>query len=429
MIQEFKIKNFLSFRDETTLSFEATKDDTFEEYQEVEVAPGVRLLRFSLVYGANASGKSNLLVALNFLREFWFERRGDMDQATDAIPFLLDTKTPELPSEFEIKFYIGDTKYWYLLSIDKKRVLSEKLYYYKSVQPTMLFSREWEQGQSVIKINPVAVKVSNTALEELTLKCLPNMSFFAARNQVNCALSWIDDARDWMKTGFLPMIEPKTQMFEYAGSKMLGDSELKQYMLNFIKQADFNITAVTTKKESVPIPTFVRSAILEDTQISKSAKEKILAEPILDRLETDFEHTVRNKRGIEKYTLPNSLQSEGTRRTFGIEAAIYEALKNEKVLSIDEIESSLHPDLVEFIIEQFLKTKNRSQLLITSHYDPLLSTVDDLIRKDSIWFTEKEEDGNSKLYSLVEFKGLNKISSFQRSYRNGVFGALPNIKS
>jgi len=231
-----------------------------------------------------------------------------------------------------------------------------------------------------------------------------------------------------MKTGFLPRIEPKTQMFEYAGSKMLDDSELKQYMMNFIKRADFNITGVTTKKESVPIPTFVRSAILEDNQISKSTKEKILADPVLDRLETDFEHTVKNKRGIEKYTLPNSLQSEGTRRTFGIEAAIYEALKNEKVLPIDEIESSLHPDLVEFIIEQFLKTRNRSQLLITSHYDPLLNTVDDLIRKDSIWFTEKEEDGNSKLYSLVEFKGLNKISSFQRSYRNGVFGALPNIK-
>lgn len=429
MIQEFKIKNFLSFRDETTLNFEATKDDTFDEYQVVEVAPGVRLLRFSLIYGANASGKSNLLVALNYLREFWFERKEDMDQPTDAIPFLLDTETPELPSEFEIKFYIGDTKYWYLLSIDKKKVLSEKLYYYKSVQPTMLFSREWEQGQSVIKVNPAAVKVSNTALEELTLKCLPNMSFFAARNQVNCSLSWIDDARDWMKTGFLPIIEPKTQMFEYAGGKILDDSELKQYMLNFIKQADFNITGVTTKKESVPMPTFVRSAILGDNQISKSAKEKILADPVLDRLETIFEHTVRNKRGVEKYMLPNSLQSEGTRRTFGIEAAIYETLKNEKVLPIDEIESSLHPDLVEFIIEQFLKTKNRSQLLITSHYDPLLSTVDDLIRKDSIWFTEKEEDGNSKLYSLVEFKGLNKISSFQRSYRNGVFGALPNIKS
>lgn len=428
MIQEFKLKNFLSFRDETTLSFEATKDDTFEEYQVVEVAPGVRLLRFSLIYGANASGKSNLLIALNYLRKFWFERKEDMDQTTDAIPFLLDTETPGQPSEFEMKFYVGDTKYWYLLSIDKKKVLSEKLYYYKSVQPTLLFSREWEQGRSVIKINPAAVKVSNIALEELTLKCLPNMSFFAARNQVNCSLAFIDDARDWMKTGFLPIIVPETQMFEYAGSKMLEDSELKQYMLNFIKRADFNITGVTTKKEPVPMPTIVRNAILEDNQIPKSAKEEILADLVFDKLETDFEHTVRNKRGIETYTLPNILQSEGTRRTFGIEAAIYEALKNEKVLPIDEIESSLHPDLVEFIIEQFLKTKNRSQLLVTSHYDPLLNTIDDLIRKDSIWFTEKEEDGNSKLYSLVEFKGLNKISSFQRSYRNGVFGALPNIK-
>lgn len=428
MIQEFKIKNFLSFRDETTLSFEATKDDTFEEYQVVEVAPGVRLLRFSLIYGANASGKSNLLIALDYLRRFWFERKEDMDQATDAIPFLLDTETPGLPSEFEIKFYVGNTKYWYLLSVDKRKVLSEKLYYYKSVQPTMLFLRDWEQGQSVIKINQAAVKVSNSVLEELTLKCLPNMSFFAARNQVNCSLSSIDDARDWMKTGLLPIIEPKTQMFEYAGNKMLDDSELKQYMLNFIKRADFNITGVTAKKELVPIPDFMRNAILDDHQIPKSTKEKILSDPVLDRLETDFEHTVRNKRGVEKYTLPNSLQSEGTRRTFGIEAAIYEALKNEKALLVDEIESSLHPDLVEFIIEQFLKTKNRSQLLVTSHYDPLLNTVDDLIRKDSIWFTEKEEDGSSKLYSLVEFKGLNKIRSFQKSYRNGVFGALPNIK-
>lgn len=428
MIQEFKIKNFLSFRDETTLNFEATKDNTFEDCQVVEVASGIRLLRFSLVYGANASGKSNLLVALNFLREFWFDRKEDIDQSTEVIPFLLDTETPELPSEFEIKFYIGSTKFWYMLSLDKAKVLSEKLYYYKSVQPTLLFLRELIKGQSTIKFNTATIKVSNTVIEELTLKCLPNMSFFAARNQVNCNLPLIDEARDWMKTGFLPIIAPNTQMFKYAGSKMLYDSELKKYILDFIKQADFNITGVTTKKESVPMSNFVLSAILEDDKISKSAKDKLLADPVLERFETDFEHTVRNKRGIEKYTLPNALQSEGTRRTFGIEAAIYEAIKKEKVLSIDEIESSLHPDLVEFIIEQFLKTKNRSQLLITSHYDPLLSTVDDLIRKDSIWFTEKEEDGNSKLFSLVEFKGLKKISSLQRSYRNGVFGALPNIK-
>ena len=147
----------------------------------------------------------------------------------------------------------------------------------------------------------------------------------------------------------------------------------------------------------------------------------------METVRTDFEHTVRNARGVEKYDLPNNLQSDGTRRTFGVETAVYEALKGEKMLTIDEIESSLHPDLVEFIIQQFLQTHNRSQLLVTSHYDPLLNTVDDLMRKDSVWFMEKGEDGGSSLYSLVEFKGLNKISSFQKSYRNGVFGALPNI--
>lgn len=148
----------------------------------------------------------------------------------------------------------------------------------------------------------------------------------------------------------------------------------------------------------------------------------------LESIKTDFETTVTNKRGVEKYILPKSLQSAGTTRTFGLEAAIYEALNNGRFLPIDEIESSLHPELLEFILEEFLNTPGRSQLFATTHYDPLLNTIDTLIRKDSVWFTEKEPDGNSRLYSLVEFKELGKINSFQRSYRNGAFGALPIIK-
>ena len=98
MIQEFKIKNYKSFRDEVTLSFEATKDTTFENTQVVEVANGVRLLRLALIYGANASGKSNLLEAFDYLRRFWFMRHDDMDEPTGTVPFLLDSETPSLPS-------------------------------------------------------------------------------------------------------------------------------------------------------------------------------------------------------------------------------------------------------------------------------------------------------------------------------------------
>ena len=193
----------------------------------------------------------------------------------------------------------------------------------------------------------------------------------------------------------MPSIRPMTSMFEHASMKMTEDATLKSYLLDFIHKADFNITGVKTEAETA---------------------------------KTTFEHTVKNKRGTEVYTLPNTLQSDGTTRTFGIEAAIYEAIKKEAFLHIDEIESSLHPELVEFILQKFLSSSNRSQLLVTTHYDPLLNTVGDLMRSDSVWFTEKDESGATNVYSLADFKGLSRISSFQKAYRNGVFGALPNIK-
>ncbi len=427
MIQEIRIKNFLSFREEVVLNFEATKDNTFEDCQVVSVTPKVRLLRLALIYGPNASGKSNLLSAFDFLRDFWFGIKTDIDEETGAIPFLLDTDTPNKPSEFNIIFYIGQKKYWYLLILDSKKVIKEELYVYNTVQPSLVFSRSMEGMQSVAKLNSNLVKASAAIIEQLNLKCLPNMSLFAARNQVNCSLAYIDDVRDWMRNDLLPTITPNTNMFEYAGNKMEKEKALKSYILDFVRKADFNITDVFSQRETLPLPNFVRTSIAESKDISAKEKEKILADNSIERLKTDFQHTVKNKRGIETYTLPNRLQSAGTRRTFGIEAAIYEALQSESALPIDEIESSLHPELVEFIIQKFLTEKNRSQLIITSHYDPLLNTVDDLIRKDMVWFTDKEEDGNTKLFSLTDFRGLGRITSFQKSYRNGVFGALPNI--
>lgn len=428
MIQEIRIKNFLSFRDEVILNFEATKDKTFEDCQVVSVTPKVRLLRFALIYGANASGKSNLLSAIDFLRDFWFDIKTNIDEETGAIPFLLDKDTPNKPSEFNLIFYLADTKYRYQLILDSKKVIKEELYVYNSVQPSLVFNRNMEGAQSVVKLNSTLVKSNNTILEQLNIKCLPNMSLFAARNQVNCSLAYIDDVRDWMRNNLLPTITPDTNMFEYAGNKMDKEKELKSYILDFIRKADFNITDVFSQRETLPLPNFIRTSIAENKDIPAKEKEKLLAENSFERLKTDFQHTVRNERGIETYTLPNKLQSAGTRRTFGIEAAIYEALKNESALPVDEIESSLHPELVEFIIQKFLSGKdNRSQLIVTSHYDPLLNTVDDLIRKDMVWFTDKEEDGHTKLYSLTDFRGLGRITSFQKSYRNGVFGALPNI--
>ncbi len=428
MIQEIKAQNFKSFKDEITFSFEATRDEMFEDYQVVEVSPGVRLLRFALVYGANASGKSNLLEIIDFLRMFWFNKPDDLDEPTGTIPFQLDRETPEHPSRFEIKFYVDSTRYWYVLELDERRVYEERLYFYRSTQPTLLFSREWKDGQSVISINTNVMKVSRPAQEEISIKCLPNMSFFAARNQVNVSIPEIDAAKEWMREKLLPNITPDTQMFMYASERMAKDAKLRDYMLDFVHRADFNITGVKSDIVRQQITPELLNYLMSNDNIPASEKDRLLKDQSYETVETTFEHTVRNERGVEKYTLPTELQSVGTRRTIGVEAAIYSALEKEAFLHIDEVEASLHPDLVEFILQRFLSTKNRSQLLVTTHYDPLLNTTDDLIRRDSVWFTDKKETGATIVYSLVEFKGLKRISSLQKAYRNGLFGALPNIK-
>ena len=428
MIQEIKISNFLSFKEEVTFSFEATKDTSFEEYQVVKVAHDVRLLRFAMIYGANASGKSNLLNAIEYLHDFWFDIKKDINEKTEVIPFKLDKLTPLQDSVFSLKFYVKGVKYWYELQLNESKVISEKLYYYSSVQPTLLFDRGLKNNVSVISFNPAAIKVSAVAKEEINIKCLPNMSFFAARNQVNVALPKIDDAREWMKQGIMQVITPKTNLFDYAEHKLKEDEALKTHLLEFIKEADFNITGIDTKIIKQEVPFDLLEYFIKSDTVPEDEKERLKKEKNFPQLKTDFEHTVINERGTEKYYLDERLQSDGTRQITGLESAVYSALEREALLVVDEIESSLHPHLMLFILKKFLEKKDtQAQLLITTHYDPLLNEVGELIRKDSVWFTEKNGAGATELYSLVEFSGLNRMASLQKAYRQGRFGGIPKI--
>lgn len=423
MLEELKFKNFLSFKDEVTLSFEATKDDMGAETHCVTMPDGRTLLRCALIYGPNASGKTNLLDAIAFLSDFMFAKPADMEESTGVIPFRFDVATPMQPTEFSLRFYVGDVRYWYELKLKSDCVLEEKLSYYKSVQPTMLFHRSMENGQSVVRLNPAAVKVSAAAQEELQLKCLKNMSFFAARRQVNVAMSLVDDASDWLRRGVMDQVSPDTHLFNYATRQMDKNAEVKTHLLQFVRGADFNIVGFETKQEQDDMPEALINFLSQEGKLSDEERKRLST-----HLSTDFQHTVKNERGVEVYSLPEQLQSRGTRRTLGLETAIYTTEHRNAVLPIDEIESSLHPDLIDHILEHFFNTNSRSQLIITTHYDGLLNSVDDLFRKDMIWFTEKGEDGSSDLYSLVEFNGLNKITSFLRSYRSGRFGAIPNME-
>lgn len=398
MIEEISFKNILSFKDETSLSFEATGDTSIETDHVVTMPNGTRLLRLAVVFGANASGKSNLLYAMEWLHKFWIANPTSMDINTGIEPFLLDRESPKEPSVFNIKIWINGVRYWYQLSLTSKIVIFEKLSYYKTVQPIMVFERKIEDEQTVIKINPAVQKIDTGTQKMLSLNCLPNMSVFAARGRVNMKFDHVDQFRKWINLEFMPTIYPSTNMTDFARRIMKGDDKFKSYMLNFLNMADFNITGLNEHHDNDEVR------------------------------EIRFQHTVENTNGREMYDFNLDHQSDGTRRLLGVEAAVFELTKKGSFLMIDEMDASLHPDLMEYILKQFLLESSGSQLLITTHYDGLLRKIDDLIRKDNIWFTEKDKAGVTHLYSLVEFKGLNKITHIDKAYRNGVFGALPDIK-
>jgi len=411
MIQELKVRNFLSFKDEVTFSFEATKDTFAEEYQVVEVVPGVRLLRFAMVYGANASGKTNLLKAFEFLRAFWRKQTNSVEESTGIIPFLFDRATPAEPSRFEMFFYVGGVKHHYLLELDENQVSLEKLCYYKSVQPTMLFVRKFKDGKSEITYNPSVIKLSMTEKEKISLECLKNMSFFAALGKVNVNLPDLYAVRQWMVSYFEKMIDPTLSLTESAEANLSEDVSLREYLVNYFQNAKFDISDIETQvSENSPVDIPFKG-------INLSAKVTIKS------YRTLFEHLVNNGQAYEKYKLPIYLESYGTRRIFGLATAIYNIQKKNGFLLVDEIEASLHPKFLEKLLFEYFKNKSQSQMLVTIHDDSLLDLVDDLVRKDSIWFTEKKESGTSDLYRLTDFRGLNRLSSIRSAYRLGRFGA------
>ena len=166
MIEEISLKNILSFKNEVTFSFEATDDTTFESSHVVTMPDGTRLLRLGIVYGANASGKTNLLNAIDWLRSFWLFNPQDVNKRTGIEPFLLDVDTPHQPSEFNIKFWVNGIKYAYRLFVTNEYVIYEALSYYNIEQPVKVFERELIDGQSVLHFNADVQEIDKEKKQE-----------------------------------------------------------------------------------------------------------------------------------------------------------------------------------------------------------------------------------------------------------------------
>ena len=416
MIIEFKFKNVLSFKDWTTLDFRVDRKEEkkFNGFGSMSIGKE-KLSKIVSLYGANASGKTNLIKVFKFLKEIVLSNRQDKDEKINIYPFMLDDKTKTEPVEFEILFLSNNTKYIYKLKANQNQILYEFLEYYPKRKPMFVFERKTENELSKISFNNL-LKIDEVIRKEIEARCIKNISFFKAYKQTNIKNELIENAFKFFNNienispfviDLLDMDLMPVELIYFINSIFYKISSIsKSDILSFLKDADFNISDFTFEEKKFPV-----GDKIENIKYIKS-----------------FTHTIKNENGEISYKeLPFELQSHGTKKIiFFLSLLISYIKENNKIILIDEIENSIHPLLLKYFIKKILEMDNNFQLIFTTHYDPMLEW-DDIIRKDFIWFTSKREDGSSEIYALTDFKSLNRISSLRKAYNYGNFGAIPYI--
>lgn len=426
MIAEFKIRNFYSLRDEQTLSFIPTNDDTSRDIYTEEVADGVSLLKIGFIYGSNASGKTNILKALDFFSQFMVNDGLNKGDEIGVVPFLLDDVSDKERTQFEMSFYLNREKYKLNLVLDNKVIYEETLQVYSSVQPTLLYKRTYNPEKDATDIvfggKVGLVKKSREAIEGNTFN---KRTVIAAFGMSNVEKSRLNLVYDFFSQKIAPIMYPQSSLMGFTKRRITRDRDgrLKRFILHFLKASDFNISDIAIHEEEVSITPEMELVIKNTSAMPEKAKEEILKKGTLHSDEMFFVHHTSN--GDKE--LDEELESRGTKRYMGLATILYDLLVHGVILPIDEIESSIHYELLSYFIKVFLVNSKRSgQLIISTHDINLLD--EDYIRRDVIWFTEKNDCGETQLIRLSSL-GLHKTLSVYNAYRQEKLVNLPFLDS
>lgn len=411
MLVEFSVKNFMSIKDEITFSMVAGNGDENIENLIKDKKTGERYLKSTAIYGANASGKTNFMRALT--AAILMVRRSNSRNINESLiemkPFKFDSKTVNEPCEFKFVFIKNSIKYIYGFSADVNRIYTEYLYQYLSAKPSLIFERknvdEYKFTQS-----------EQSKLSELATKNTEKKLFLSTATAWNYQKT--KDAYIWFSED-IDTYNDYENVSDYAFDKFANDKEgnLKRFTINLLKQADILIKDYNFEIKDVNI-----NSIVAFNNI-KIPHENIVQKEV----QISTFHEIENENGNkENYELDLQEESLGTQSLFFLSPVFKDAFENGKIVIVDEIDKSLHPLLVEFIVKLFNDretNKNNAQLIFNTHDTNLLSL--DNFRRDQIWFVEKEpKKGTTDLYPLDDFS-VRKTENIQKGYLNGRYGAIP----
>lgn len=411
MLVQFTVGNFSSFKEKVSLSMVKSAMHDLPE-NVIKINDDFELLKSAVVYGANASGKSNLIKAFHFMRFFvissFKESRVDAPIGVDS--FLLNEETKDKPSFFEIVSIIDNIAYKYGFEVDEKRVIKEWLYYKPKAKEEKLFVRE---GARV----DISKKFSEGAgLDEKTRE---NCLFLSVVFQFNGEIS--SKVIKWFTKNSVSVFKGYQVFFNRTLSRIEEDPSLKENIAKFLSVADNGVDDFEIESTSIPEKQ-------TDKNIPKKEKKQLKDKIVY------FYHKIFNKERKISGKIGLSLdyfESEGTKKMFALSMPVIDALRKGEILIIDELENHLHPLLFKHVIKLFnsYSNKNNAQLIFTTHN---LTCMDNkCFRRDQIWFTEKNSLGESTLFSLADYKLNDKKvrndASYSKDYLLGKYGAVPFI--
>jgi AAA15 family ATPase/GTPase len=427
MIVNFLIQNFRSIKNMIHLSFEATKSDDLEEYyvNNVGADRNIRLLKLGLIYGANSSGKTTVLEALDFLRDIVIQPFEKKTEQFKYKPFLFDDKTVDENTFFTLEFIQNNIKYLYEVELNINAIIKEKMYFYNP-NKALVYERITDESKQIAKINfGSKIKINKEHKSILEANTLWNNSVLGGYLKTNFESKELQETTDWFENKLKPLIKPRTDLFTYVSKRIENKEINKINVINLLKKADFNISDIIIKKDTKEVSSELIEFISKTVPISNEVISEMKETGIIEGRDIRFQHTFGNNK---PHSLPYKSESSGTQRYYQFSGLIDIMVRTESIFPIDELESSLHPDLFKHFLLTFLVNSKKSQLIASTHHRELLMEKD-IFRNDVIWFTEKESDGSTDLFSLMDFDSsvVRNTTSIYNAYKIGKLGATPNL--
>ena len=419
MIRDFWVKNYLSIRDKQELSFLA-KGPSSELV--TEVADGVFLYKLGILYGSNASGKSNMLIALNEVFRILVLSKSDATQRINgSVPFIL---TKNEPIEMHVSFYANGIRYDYDVSFNEKYILKEALYYYPNKSKSLFYERSFvgENIQADVKFG-TSLKLQVKTQDSIRENTLNNHSVLSVCRKVAFTedIAPFNALHGWIMENYHDVDGDVEKGIVEILKNAYNNPQKRKFYNTMLQKADLNILEYRPIVEDRFVPAEYRERIQKEN-IPEEMKNALL-KPTADSV-AFVNHSIDGD-----FDIPLNLQSKGTIKYIRILDALYDMITDSHVYYLDELGEDLHNDLLYYYLNVFIFNSDKSQLIITSQETTLLAQ--DLINENRgvVWFVEKNKETASSEYSRGDSFGLHKNLSLYNSYRIGRLGAKPELGS